>query len=121
MSCFDRMTAAFAYQVGKKSLLPVITMWPGIVRTERMVLGRRQFAGWLTDPETTNFTGRACVAIAELSLEARLRMTGRVISAQEVLYMNGGHDVDGYKHDIFKEACWVTSLCSNPTAPPTTK
>mmetsp|Transcript_74227 Transcript_74227/g.133805 ORF Transcript_74227/g.133805 Transcript_74227/m.133805 type:complete len:344 (+) Transcript_74227:93-1124(+) len=120
-ACYDRMMAALSHQLQKKTSICMLTLWPGTVSTERMVVGKRHFAGWLTDPETTEFTGRAVVALSRLSAEARLRLSGRTISSAEVLFMTGGHDVDGYRHDMYKETMFSAALCTPSHVAPTTR
>eukprot|EP00931_Biecheleriopsis_adriatica_P074056 TRINITY_DN48219_c0_g1_i1.p1 TRINITY_DN48219_c0_g1~~TRINITY_DN48219_c0_g1_i1.p1 ORF type:complete len:357 (-),score=48.12 TRINITY_DN48219_c0_g1_i1:55-972(-) len=119
-ACYDRMMVALSQQLLKTSFVSTLTLWPGSVATERMVVGRRRFKGWLTDPESTEFTGRAIVALGRLSGEARLRLSGRTLTSAEVLYMTGGHDVDGYRHDMQRETIFSSALCfSLETAPMT--
>ncbi|CAE7373928.1 Dhrs1 [Symbiodinium sp. CCMP2456] len=105
-AAYDRMVLALACQLQNCSI-SVLTLWPGSVATERMVVGKRRFQGWLTDPETTLFSGRAVVKLGELSAEARLRLSGRTLTTVEVLYMSGGFDVDGYRHDLQREASFA--------------
>mmetsp|Transcript_42028 Transcript_42028/g.97905 ORF Transcript_42028/g.97905 Transcript_42028/m.97905 type:complete len:339 (-) Transcript_42028:92-1108(-) len=115
-AAYDRMTMALACQLNR-TCISVLTLWPGSVATERMMVGKRRFQGWLTDAESTLFSGRAVVKLAELSAEARLRLAGRTLTAVEVMYMSGGFDVDGYRHDLQREASFSAAQCFLGEAP----
>eukprot|EP00434_Breviolum_minutum_P004620 symbB.v1.2.004071.t1/scaffold200.1/size464218/1 len=104
---YDRMMVALSQKLPE---IPMITLWPGSVSTERMVVGKRRFQGWLNDAESPNFTGRAVVCLARSRVEARLRLSGRTMTSAEVLYMTGGYDVDGYRHDLPRESIFPIAL-----------
>ncbi|CAJ1345097.1 unnamed protein product [Effrenium voratum] len=106
-ACYDRMVVALSCQLVD---IPVLTLWPGSVSTERMVVGKRRFQGWLQDAESVAFTGRAVLALARLPPEARLRLSARTLTSAEVMYMAGGYDVDGYRHDLPRETMYSTAL-----------
>lgn len=104
---YDRMMLALSQKLPK---IPMLTLWPGSVSTERMVLGKRRFEGWLLDAESPSFTGKAVLCLARLSVEARMRMSGRTMTSAEVLYLAGGYDVDGYRHDLPRESIFPIAL-----------
>lgn len=106
-ACYDRMMLALSQKLPK---IPMLTLWPGSVSTERMVLGKRRFEGWLLDAESPSFTGKAVLCLARLSVEARMRMSGRTMTSAEVLYLAGGYDVDGYRHDVPRESIFPIAL-----------
>ncbi|CAK9014161.1 Dehydrogenase/reductase SDR family member 1 [Durusdinium trenchii] len=105
-ACYDRMMLALSTKFPD---VPMLTLWPGSVATERMVVGKRRFQGWLQDAETPSFTGRAVLLLSKLSFEAKLRLSGRTVTSAEVLYMAGGYDVDGYRHDLPRETMFATA------------
>lgn len=55
-ACYDRMMLALSQKLPE---IPMLTLWPGSVSTERMVLGKRRFEGWLRDAESPSFTGKS--------------------------------------------------------------
>ena len=92
-AALDRMTADTAHELEKHGVA-VVSLWPGLVMTERI----QQLGGAMPgfDPsgaESQRFTGRAVVALAaDPDVFAR---TGRALVSRELADEYGFQDVDG--------------------------
>ena len=93
-AALDRMTADFAYELGHRAIT-VVSLWPGLVRTERNE-GAEKAGGPALDwkgSESLYFTGRAAAALA--SDPQRLKRTGRAWTSRELSEIYGFRDIDG--------------------------
>ena len=101
----DKMTADMAHELADRAVA-VVSVWPGLVRTELVELGARHTDDGravldlpgegtfdLADAESPRFTGRAVVALATDSDVAR--WTGRAVSSRDLADEYGFTDVDG--------------------------
>lgn len=86
----DRMSKDCARDL-KPFGVPVISLWPGIVRTERVMSG--QFPYDTKISETAEFTGRAVIALA--SDGDAMSKTGKAFVVAELAAEYGFTDVDG--------------------------
>lgn len=73
-----------------------LTLWPGDVKTERMMLYSRMLGKPVNDKQTTRFSGRAVVSVARLSPEVLARYTAcfRTVSASDIQ----PYEIDGTRH-----------------------
>ena len=88
----DKMTADMAHELRPYSVA-VISLYPGLVRTEAVMLAAKD--GWLdlSNSESPEFIGRVIVALA--SDPALMERTGKVVVAAEAAAEIGVKDVDG--------------------------
>ena len=96
-AALDRMTADMAIEL-RRFAVAVVSIWPGIVRTEMTApLAEQATPGYrrMLDAyaESPIVSGRAVVALA--SDPAILRLSGRVVIAAEVARRHGLRDEDG--------------------------
>lgn len=88
----DKMSADMAHEL-RKSGVTVVSLYPGLVRTEAVIQAAR--AGWLdlSNSESPEFAGRV---IAALFRDAKLLdRSGQVLVAAEVAQELGITDIDG--------------------------
>jgi dehydrogenase/reductase SDR family member 1 len=88
----DKMSADMAHEL-RESGVAVVSLYPGLVRTEAVMKAAK--AGWLdlSNSESPEFIGRV---IAALSRDARLmERSGQVLVAAEIARELGIADVDG--------------------------
>jgi NAD(P)-dependent dehydrogenase (short-subunit alcohol dehydrogenase family) len=88
----DKMTADMAHELLPHSVA-VISLYPGLVRTEAVMTAAKQ--GWLdiSNSESPEFIGRVITALARDP--ALLERTGKVAIAAEIAAELGVMDVDG--------------------------
>jgi NAD(P)-dependent dehydrogenase (short-subunit alcohol dehydrogenase family) len=99
-AALDRMTADMAHELRPHGVA-VISVWPGLVRTELVELGAKDGALELpgegvfdlSGAESPRFTGRAVAALAQDG--SRLARTGRAFPVSELAADYGFTDVDG--------------------------
>jgi dehydrogenase/reductase SDR family member 1 len=99
-AALDRMTADMAHELRPHGVA-VVSLWPGLVRTELVELGAKDGALELpgegtfdlTGAESPRFTGRAVAALA--ADPGRLARTGRAFPVSELAADYGFTDVDG--------------------------
>jgi NAD(P)-dependent dehydrogenase (short-subunit alcohol dehydrogenase family) len=92
-SALDRFTADAAHELRKRGV-SVVSLWPGLVRTER-VQGQAGLEKLFEDNggESPRFTGRA---VAALAADPDVhRFTGRALAVRELADLYGFRDVDG--------------------------
>jgi NAD(P)-dependent dehydrogenase (short-subunit alcohol dehydrogenase family) len=90
----DRFTADAAHELARHGVA-VVSLWPGLVLTERLESAAKAGIPGLdfTRAESPRFTGRAVRALAE-DPDAR-RWSGRAVPARELAEAYGFTDVDG--------------------------
>lgn len=101
----DKMTADMAYELADRNVA-VVSIWPGLVRTEFVASGAKktddgrdyitlanQGMFELTEAESPRFTGRAVVALATAA--DRMDRTGRAWEVAALAHAYGFTDVDG--------------------------
>ena len=91
-AALDRMTRDTARDLAPHGVT-VVSLWPGIVRTERMLAG--QFPYPTTVTESAELTGRAVVALATAGDTERTARSGRAHVVAELAGELGFTDVDG--------------------------
>jgi len=96
-AAFDRMTKDMAKEL-KKVGVACISLWPGMVKTERMVVHSESFKNSYgvdvgSQGETAEFTGRAICALA--TDHNVLKKSGSVINVNSLAYEYNFTDVDG--------------------------
>jgi dehydrogenase/reductase SDR family protein 1 len=92
-AALDRLTADAAHELAPHGVA-VVSLWPGLVRTERVELARAAgFAMNLDGAESQRFTGRAVVALA--SDPEVLARTGKAFASRELADAYGFADIDG--------------------------
>ena len=104
-AALDKMTADMAHELEPHGVA-VVSLWPGLVRTEIVELGARRTDDGralldlpgegtfdLAGAETPRFVGRGVVALA--TDEERLIQTGRAIPTEALAATYGFTDVDG--------------------------
>jgi NAD(P)-dependent dehydrogenase (short-subunit alcohol dehydrogenase family) len=107
-AALDRCTADCAHELARHGVT-VLSLWPGLTRTEFVTSGRVGRDGQqrvdlpegsidLSLAETPRFSGRAVVALA--ADPERLRRTGRAWPVAELARAYGFTDVDGRVPDI---------------------
>ena len=79
-AALDRLGNDMAVQLERFGV-PVITLWPGAVKTE--LIEQRAGGGFGEHAETTQYSGLACVALAT-HLEDAMAMTGKVVLTTEL-------------------------------------
>merc|ERR1712222_36106 len=95
---YDQTSNALAQQLCKFNV-SVITLWPGIVRTERNTKRAKSVGQRLQDQETMRFTGKAVLQMATLRPETMAMYAGRTICTVDVFGKGFAHECDGYGHD----------------------
>ena len=92
-AALDRLTSDVAHEL-KDHGVAVISLWPGLVKTERTVQGADTIPGLnLETAESSRFTGRA---IAALAADPKvIEKTGRAIASRDLADEYGFTDVDG--------------------------
>jgi NAD(P)-dependent dehydrogenase (short-subunit alcohol dehydrogenase family) len=89
----DRLTADTAHELAPFSVA-VVSLWPGLVMTERIQANRARIPGLArVRAESQRFTGRAVAALA--ADPEVLRHTGRALASRQVAELYGFRDVDG--------------------------
>ncbi len=88
----DRLARDMAVEL-KPHKITSVSLWPGIVRTERIEAMGDALPWDLSVSESPEFTGRAVVALA--GDEAALRHTGKVLVVAELAQQYGFCDTDG--------------------------
>jgi NAD(P)-dependent dehydrogenase (short-subunit alcohol dehydrogenase family) len=92
-AALDRITADTAHELAKHSV-SVISLGPGLVKTERTLQGAGSLPGLdLTTAESSRFTGRAIAALA--ADPHRINKTGRAIPSRDLADEYGFTDLDG--------------------------
>jgi dehydrogenase/reductase SDR family protein 1 len=99
-AALDRMTADMAHELRPHGVA-VVSLWPGLVRTELVELGAKggtlELPGEgrfdLSGAESPRFTGRAVAALA--ADPTRMARTGRAFPVSELAADYGFTDVDG--------------------------
>ncbi|VDK37328.1 unnamed protein product [Taenia asiatica] len=100
-SAFDRMTADMAEELrSRDKSLAVISIWPGLVRTEMMLNHLKDSNDSFpldikTQSESPELTGRIIAAIAMEKREELLARSGRVFVVADVANSLGIRDIDG--------------------------
>lgn len=94
----DRMAKDMAIEL-KKHGVAVVSLWPGVVRTERVLAMGDAWPFDLSKSESPEFTGRAVVALA--ADEGVLARTGKVHIVADLADAYGFTDVDGTKPRAF--------------------
>ena len=89
----DRFTADAAHELRKHDVA-VVSLWPGLVRTERTVRVGNAIPGLdLDTAESSRFTGRA---IAHLAADPKVMVkTGRAVASRALADEYGFTDIDG--------------------------
>lgn len=109
-AALDKMTADMANELAPHGVA-VVSVWPGLVRTEFVTLGARRTADGravldlpgegtfdLTEAESPRFTGRAVVALAT---DSRIMdRTGRAFPVTDLAAAYGFTDVDGSRRSV---------------------
>ena len=92
-AALDRITLDTAHEL-KAHNVSVVSLWPGLVKTERLENAAASMPGLNFDTaESSRFTGRAVVALA--TDPNRLEKTGRAIPSRDIADEYGFTDVDG--------------------------
>ncbi len=92
-AALDRLTADTAHELRQHGVA-VVSLWPGLVRTERVEATRGALPTLNIDTaETPRFTGRAVVALA--SDPDLLRRSGSAFACRDLAEEYGFRDVDG--------------------------
>ncbi len=88
----DRMTRDMARELEPHGVA-VVSLWPGVVRTERLAMEPERFGFDATVSESPVLTGRAVVALA--SDPARMEQSGKALVVAELAREYGFSDIDG--------------------------
>jgi len=92
-AALDRLTSDAAHEL-KRHGVAVVSLWPGLVLTERNEANRGRVKGLdFSGAESLYFTGRAIAALA--TDEKILERTGRALVSRELAEEFGFSDVDG--------------------------
>jgi dehydrogenase/reductase SDR family protein 1 len=92
-AALDRLSADTAHELAPHGVA-VVSLWPGLVLTERVARVREQMPGLAQHKaETPRFTGRAVAALA--ADPEVMRHTGRALPVRELALAYGFRDVDG--------------------------
>lgn len=97
----DRLAADMAVDL-KGHGVASVSLWPGIVRTERIVQDIDALPWDLSNSESPELTGRAVVSLA--NDPQRLEKTGRVLVVAELADEYGFDDVDGARPRSLRQA-----------------
>ncbi len=88
----DKMTADMAHEL-RQHAVAVVSLYPGLVRTEAVLLAAEGGGLDLSNSESPEFTGRV---VAALSRDPKLmERTGKILVAAAVAEEYGVRDVDG--------------------------
>jgi NAD(P)-dependent dehydrogenase (short-subunit alcohol dehydrogenase family) len=92
-AALDRLTADTAHELAPHGVA-VVSLWPGLVLTERVMRVRERLPGLAQHRgETPRFAGRA---VAALAADAELmRYSGRALAVRELALAYGFRDLDG--------------------------
>ena len=89
----DRVTADTAVELGPRGV-SVVSLWPGLVLTERMTAGAQASTALdFSGAESSRFTGRAIAALAQ-DPDVQ-RFNGAALSSRQLAEEYGHFDVDG--------------------------
>jgi NAD(P)-dependent dehydrogenase (short-subunit alcohol dehydrogenase family) len=92
-AALDRITADTAHELAELGVA-VVSLWPGLVLTERIQRSRAQLPGLSgVHAESQRFTGRAVAALA--ADPDVMRQTGRALASRALALAYGFTDVDG--------------------------
>ena len=92
-AALDRLTADTAHELSPHRVA-VVSLWPGLVITERVARVRERMPGLASvHGESPRFTGRAVAALA--ADPGAIRYSGRARSSRELALEYGFRDVDG--------------------------
>ncbi len=92
-AALDRLTADTAHELRGHDVA-VVSVWPGLVRTERIERARAALPDLDFDrSESQRFTGRAVAALA--SDPDVIRHTGRALASRDLAELYGFTDIDG--------------------------
>lgn len=92
-AALDRFTADAAHELGPHGVA-VVSLWPGLVLTERNEAASQTIPGLdFSQAESPRFTGRAVVALA--SDPKRMRHSGRALACCDLAEAYDFRDVDG--------------------------
>lgn len=107
-AAYDQATAALNIHL-RKSHIFVMTLWPGIVANERMVLGAKRDGFNTVGFESARFSGKAINELYNMPPEALARFNRRrSVFVCDVVCYAGKNDKDGYSHEAH--------LSTHPTA-----
>ena len=109
----DRMSRDTARDL-KPFGVPVVSLWPGVVRTERVMAG--QFPYDTSNSESAELTGRAIIALA--TDPAAMARTGKAWVVAELAAEYGFTDVDG-RTPVSLRPPPKTTAAVTPAQPPT--
>lgn len=92
----ERTMAAIGEQVARRGV-HVMTLWPGQVRTERLINSARRTGYKMTDLEYCRFSGKAVAKILKQDSVALAQYVAkhRIVSSSDV----PNREQDGYKHE----------------------
>ena len=88
----DRMTRDMSREL-KPHGVTVISLWPGVVKTERLLAEPERLGFDMTNAESPMLSGRAVAAIAEDP--ERLTKTGQALIVAELAKEYGFTEIDG--------------------------
>jgi dehydrogenase/reductase SDR family protein 1 len=92
-AALDRLSADTAHELAPFGVA-VVSLWPGLVLTERVERVREQLPGLAAvRGESPRFTGRAVVALAQDPQV--LRLSGQALASRDLALRYGFRDVDG--------------------------
>ncbi len=92
-AALDKLTADTAHELAPHGV-SVVSLWPGLVKTERIAMVGERMPGLDTShAESQRFTGRAVVALASDPEVAR--RTGRAMPSRDLADAYGFTDIDG--------------------------
>jgi dehydrogenase/reductase SDR family member 1 len=92
-AALDRLTADTAHEL-REFGVAVVSLWPGLVLTERVAKYRGQLTGLAkVRPESQRFTGRAVAALA--ADPDVVGLSGRALASRDLADRYGFTDVDG--------------------------
>jgi len=91
-AALDRISADTAHEL-RETGVTVVSLWPGLVKTERTEKVRETGALDFSRAESQRFTGRAVAALAADS--GRHRFTGRALTSRELADTYRYTDIDG--------------------------
>ena len=88
----DRMTRDMSRELARYGVT-VVSLWPGIVKTERLLLEPTRLGFDMSNSESPTFSGRAVAALAADA--ERMKKTGQALVVAEMALEYGFTDVDG--------------------------
>ena len=92
-AALDRLTADAGHELREHGVA-VVSLWPGLVKTERVLLAAKLFPNFdVSAGETPRFVGRAVVALA--TDPEVLRHSGQALRVRELAETYGFTDLDG--------------------------